>query len=285
MNICNFLWKVKRPKIKMSVLKCRKEHGGLNLVDFEKKNASLKASWIVREDDYSQEQLRLNDTLGTLMWNCAVKPGDVKLLLEKKKKDSFWEQCIQHWFGFTWETYHKNIKSKEQILAQILWHNSYITIQRKPLKTKNLAVKGCMYVEDIVDENYEFLSHQQLAKKFKSKINWLDYTAMCQAIPHTWMRTLHSPIRLDEMQLEENLYDQVYKQKKKTGYIYQRLNNEKMGAIVAQAQLLKKEINVTTESMQKAFKQINQITTIVKLKDFQYRLLQNALHCNDKLYD
>ena len=92
----SFLWKGKKAKISREVLEAKKSEGGLALVNFELKNQSLKASWIVREDDMTQQKLWTSafEQLGTTIWDCAVEPSDFVLLIENSDTEAFWKECM-----------------------------------------------------------------------------------------------------------------------------------------------------------------------------------------------
>ena len=51
------------------------------------------------------------------------------------------------------------VKTKEQFLAQPIWHNSLIRIENKPVFDKKLFSLGISKATDFVKEQYNFLSH------------------------------------------------------------------------------------------------------------------------------
>ena len=82
--IQDFLWKGKRPKIKLTMLQSNYEQGGVRLVNLVARNASLKIPWIFKEHSLVDIQLEqiIPEELGTLFWDCSLASKDIKGYLE-----------------------------------------------------------------------------------------------------------------------------------------------------------------------------------------------------------
>ena len=71
-RIWEFVWKGKRARIKLDILKCPKYQGGLRLVDLRQKHVALLAQWVfnVESDSYLKASLyaTIAPTLGVVIW-------------------------------------------------------------------------------------------------------------------------------------------------------------------------------------------------------------------------
>ena len=57
----------------------------------------------------------------------------------------------------------------------ILWNNEEITIENKSIFWAHLFEKGICFVEDLLDENGNFLSLDDLQVKYNIHLNFLQY--------------------------------------------------------------------------------------------------------------
>ena len=89
----NFLWRSKKPKIPMQILQNSIQAGGMKLTNLKNKNKSLKIGWLFCTDELSENMLKqlVPEELGTLFWDCAISPTDIKNYLSNKECDFFLE--------------------------------------------------------------------------------------------------------------------------------------------------------------------------------------------------
>ena len=82
------------------------------------------------------------------------------------------------------------LKTKEQILEQIIWNNKFIKIEGLSLYYQEWHNAGISKVKDIFDNN-KFLTPNEFCNKFYLKSsNFLKYLGLCSAIPCEWIRVL-----------------------------------------------------------------------------------------------
>ena len=134
--IRNFLWNGKKSKIAYNILQNPKAEGGLNLVNLRNKDIALKATWpqiLVKEEEYSK--LVYNtigcSPLGEDIWRCSLYEWDVKTL---NIANPFWEDVL-----YSWNTY--NSHHERRIENQLIWYNSNIRIQNKPVLWKDIQLQ------------------------------------------------------------------------------------------------------------------------------------------------
>ena len=74
------------------------------------------------------------------------------------------------------------------------------------------------------------------------------------------------------------------KTKKPTRYLYKTQNDVNTEGHRYFHEMLSMKMEITNEELHQAFMNITKISTVTKLQDFQYRLLANDIHLNNRLY-
>ena len=122
--IRDYLWSGKKAKIAFKTLQNPKKEGGLNLVNLQRKETALKATWpniLLKEHQYSQvvyATMRVS-LLQHDIWRCTLAPEDVRTFSFGQK---FWQDVL-----FAWSQY--NYYFEQKIQNQIIWYNSRIRIK------------------------------------------------------------------------------------------------------------------------------------------------------------
>ena len=62
-----------------------------------------------------------------------------------------------------------------------LWYNSDLKIENKSVYYNNFACKGIYYVEDLLDEEGNFFSHEKFVEFYNVKVNFLRYLSLVNA--------------------------------------------------------------------------------------------------------
>ena len=76
------------------------------------------------------------------------------------------------------------------IMNEMIWHNNFITIQRKPIFFKHWYQRGVKFIRDIVDNNGAFLSEEELRNKYGVVTHFLEYYSLRSAIPGHWKQQI-----------------------------------------------------------------------------------------------
>ena len=276
-----FLWGEKKAKVSLSTLYAPKYMGGLGLVNIKWKTIALKIAWIFRQDAYVEDTLGrlLPCTLGTLFWDCTLRSNRVNKYINNTKPE-FWKQICYHWFDYTWTgTIPEEV---HEIKAQIIWCNSYICVNDCELYIDRCIAKGLIYLTQLLDdENYEWLALDYVKQQFD--LDWYTYTQIKKATPKKWLRTLQRKPNREEMYVTK--YEEIRKCKKKCKAIYKNIAecNSKT-TLVQLHQKITKKVVTNFDIYEKAFKDLYYATNIVKLRDFQYRLLIGAIYTNGRLF-
>ena len=153
--LVKFLWNGHKVKIPLKVLQTTKKSGGLNLVNLQKKDMAIKATWIdilksdVKLKNLVQQQIKLN--LERDAWCCNLKEEDISHLLSIID-DIFWRDVLTAWY-----------KSMPNDLKQedFLWFNSEIRIENSPVFWLHHYKKGLKTISQLYTEG-RLKPYQQL---------------------------------------------------------------------------------------------------------------------------
>ena len=128
-EISKFIWNGRRAKIPLKTLQKSVKCGGLNLVDIKRRAQALMCSWT--------KKLQLDQNMANLvysffkvplkedLWRCNLNIKDVKEVIDEKD-NLFWTQVISAWCLFN---FNEHVCSENQII----WMNSYIRIDNRPI--------------------------------------------------------------------------------------------------------------------------------------------------------
>ena len=169
-KLCNeFIWKGKRPKIKMSVLQNPKHKGGLKLVNFATKQKSLKLSWIKRIDTNPELQYIyewLVPMLGKNIWKVNLSTKHINMFV---KWDSNWHRILYDWC----DAHYTEEFVGEEVKTQILWLNSNILVDGKPLLKEKCTDRELLCFSDLFDSNGKCMTYAQIQCKHGDAMTWL----------------------------------------------------------------------------------------------------------------
>ena len=158
--ISQFLWEEKRAKIAHDKMILPYKKGGLKLADIVNKDTALKVKWAQCDRLLNVNLSQMFDQIHTLSkedrWLCNTSRKDIIKMYE----DSIFRDIMIAWAAVN----HHNPTSKNQILNQMLWYNSFIKIQNQMLYIPHWYKAGIKQFKDMLDEegcpacNYELSS-------------------------------------------------------------------------------------------------------------------------------
>ena len=212
--IRNFLWSGRRPKISYMLLQKRKCDGGLKLVNLKAKQKAIKISWLFKDNDNCIRSCMyeaLDKNLGELIWRCNLNKKHVKLLFAK----SFWAEVLEAWSEINFSD---ECSKKCEIKNQIIWYNSMLLSNNKPIFWKHWWEKGIITVSDLLDDRDNFKTAQDL------NVNWLELNIVLASMPSDWKNVLFSN---QEGVCEASLFEKFSKIKTTSKYAYNLLIADK----------------------------------------------------------
>ena len=264
-----FVWNGRKSKIAMKTLKCNVSDGGMGLVDFSKKDDSLKVSWIkILDTDQFLANLayrKLSPTLRENIWTCNIDVRHIK----KMFPTSFWRDVLIAWSKIN----HHEVNTVQQMISQTIWLNSNLKIKGSPYIIPKLVKEGLMEISQLCDEQGKFLDVDTLARWYNTNV--MTINSIIASIPKKWKRMIEQTGITTVMQ---NNYEK-YKNVKKISAVYYKLTNVNNEIMYNSYERWVKNTKLVMEfeEFEKAMGDIYKITTHPKLRSFQYRLLNSAV--------
>ena len=200
--IRHFLWNGKKSKIAYNILQNPKKEGGLNLVNLEKKDQALKATWpqidlLHTEPSYAElvYVIMKVSALKENIWRCSINPEDAK----KFKVNEFWKDVLVSWSQY-------NFYNGKRVENEIIWYNSHIKIQRKSFFWADVHKKGLLFVHQLFN-NQQFKSAQMVLEEFG--LSQLRFNSLKMAIPKDWKEFFLNNSKDTFMPLPPHNYDRI----------------------------------------------------------------------------
>lgn len=192
-KIFKFHWNIKPDKIKRQYIYNSYENGGLNLKNIVAMNLSLKASWITKIFHNSSRKTSQNLLLVYSFFDCKLSVFPIKIyhldLLFKGilvNLSPFFENVLKTWLSFQ---YHPP-DTPEDIQNQVIWMNSEVLIDEKPVSWETFWKNKIVFVNDILDSRGEFLSYDKFCRLYGQICNNFNFNQLISAIPINWKRKL-----------------------------------------------------------------------------------------------
>ena len=80
--------------------------------------------------------------------------------------------------------------SSYQVQNQLIWYNSNICVNNRPIFYKYMFNAGITFVKDLLNDRRESLSLYEMNQKYGISIDDIRYHSICQAIPKEWKKLL-----------------------------------------------------------------------------------------------
>ena len=273
-KIYQFIWGGKRKaKIAKVTLMAHTSKGGLKAPDMLTQNSVWKMSWLNRLQETSATKWCLSikhdlRKLGGLEYLLKCNYDFDKLNLKLRP---FWQEVFRTNQKIN-NTY--LIKNVDTIKAQIINNNQYITIANHSFFKESIIANDMDLIENWFGWNGRIKTWDYIKQKC-AKLTWFEYTQIAAAIPKEWKKLLkeraHGSI---------NLPSKLVTKKE----IKRALNDERSKALCCDTrwnQYVKRIANVTL-NWPIQMKLIYKVTTEVKLRFFQYKVVAGILLTNKK---
>ena len=247
-------------------------------MDLKAKQKALKIKCMIQAEENSFLATciyqALNQNLSNIIWKCNLQAKDVPKYFDMSNK---WVQGYTAWCEFNYS----DPQWKIDIMNQILWYNSNILIDGQVVKWKNWIDQNILFVSDLFDVNGNPKSYDYFKYEF-TNVGWLNFLALIDAIPKTW-----------KLYLKENEFGEVTTPKYKlcqvtkglTKKIYDQLIYDNTNLLQYFQKWIQDGFDIDYPAYCKLFKRNQQMTKIVKFRDFGYRFLLHKIVTNSDLYE
>ena len=190
--------------------------------------------------------------------------------------ESFWHKILHMWHDYAY----REPQNGTMIRNQIVCYNSLVRSGEQPITFDAMIKNKVCYMKDLVDISGKFYNVKDLNKN-GFKVTWYEHLTITESIPHFWKFAVRTPNLLD---FEIDKYELLKSRDKASRAIYKNMiGNTKNLLKCAKTWSSKLGIYINEKEMSTYFKNIYRITNVSKYRDFQYRLLNNRIHCNDRL--
>ena len=276
--VTNFLWQGRRPKIPTTDLQMAKSLGGLELVDFELKDDSLKAAWVqLLKSDQLLSVLAyeaLCPVLNENIWQCNIKCEEVREYFHC----GFWTNVLEAWAKVNF----KVPTSKAEVMNQCIWYNSCLKIGGCSFFWPKVYKSGLQKVEQIFNGG-QLLDYESARLEFK--ITVMQWNSLISTIPKTWKELMLQDEIIDSK--ETSLYEKILHERKPVKWYYRTmLESRRLGRLydIYTKWTNDNQISFDFDVFSNSFMEIYPITNQLVLRSFQFRMLHKAIVLNDKLF-
>ena len=284
-----FIWGGKRAKINHNTMCNKFERGGLQKVDIKLKIDALQMSWVKRLNDSCDHQWKI---LPKFFLSQAYTTPDIfyphfvpRNYVLSSALPVFYKNILKNW-----SKYSSPPIDIRNFLSQYLWENDFIRIANKPFTFREFYNNNIRFVHQMFSngrpKTWEFFKNefgldQQLSFKYIQLVN---------SIPRDWKnKILAEPdFRIDEtcyhsqgilvctrlvkvdMLVSKQLYDTMLRKRNHTP--------------TAQVTLKAKYANLAAMKWSHIYHLHRKTTMDPFLRNFQYKILNNILYLNQRLY-
>ena len=183
-----FIWSGGSEKIKRTTMYNAYENGGFRVPNIKLFCMAQKVTWIKRILDDNNvtdwKTLFLTDVEkkgGNLIWlSNEANPTFLKSL------NSFWRDVYISWKTLTKENDETSIDPRNQTL----YYNKFIRIGGRAIYFMNWHSKGLTHVNDITNENGDFLSWGEMSQKYNIQNEAFRYISLINAVPKNWKKRI-----------------------------------------------------------------------------------------------
>jgi hypothetical protein len=282
-EILKFVWNNKPPKIKTTTIISDIEYGGLKMPNFETIVSTQKIMWVKRVLDNTEGKWK---ALAIELMGLTEQQLKSKLSLEyiNHKQTPFYYQVLHEWYKFySREPLNRDIK------YEFLWNNKFILIDKRPIQHqyKEWAQNGIYRITDLINEQGELLSTQELGLKYNFKVDIMKFNSLKQAIPSKWKRALrsesHSSEKIDTSTMHINGKNFDINNLKSSD-VYWLIIKQKQKSPTAIQKWIADYPFLNDNDFKCFFTLPYKILRSTKVQTFQYKLLHRTIPCKNNLY-
>ena len=272
-----FLWSGKKAKIGLRTICGKKSEGGLGLVDLRIKDVAIKISWLklLKCDQHTASIAYgsmgdIVSVLGETIWRCNLHKLDAKRL---RINNTFWMEVLEDWCGM-------NHGLRMEAQNQIIWMNSYIRIQNRPVFWSGPYRRGLLWLGQLFEDG-QIITYEQAKRMYG--LNFMQTQGLLSAIPKQWRNEM---IEATGATTSKTFYDECLEKPKLSSFIYNELITDSGVGIKLWkwAETLNISPDDLSARLHKCFRVIYGCTNVPKLRSFQYRLLHFGLVTNVQLH-
>ena len=277
--IMKFIWKNKPAKIKYNCLINEKQEGGLKLQDLELKIQAISMKWM-KQLHTAEEQPWTLTMESVFKTPCNIIP---QLNMNTKDTPSFTDDFYND-MTKNWAKYHYKDVNEPLYKSQLVWLNSNIRIDKKPVFYKHIYNEGIMYIDDFID-NTNFKTKIDLENEYSCSFKMLEYESLTNSIKKS--------ITTKEMKVQiENNYEINWELKIGLKNInYAKLTTKKAYNLLISKQVERatafskwqEKYHINDAIWKNANIEYYRLMENIRICNVQFKLLHRIINCNQKL--
>ena len=263
----------------MKILQGNRDEGGLGLTNLKNRDVAFKIQWVIKAQQNEKikeiANIMLKNPIGNLIWEVHMNSKDIGVL---ETSNNFWTNVFELWVDLNFNHVETAVEAKNQII----WLNSEIKIQRKPIWWEKWFKAGIVRIGDILDGQDNFMSWHHFIQKHQFQPPFTEYQGLLSAIPKHWKNKIKMGI---EITSEKTNYLEIWQNaNQKIKLIYRKINQNDALLHDINSKWQITFPNSTEKELQKCITNIFIITNYPKYRAFQYRLILKAIITNQHLY-
>jgi hypothetical protein len=278
-NILNcFLWDGKPPRVKNAVIQQDIELGGLKMTNLKNFIISQKIKWVDKllKSRTCVPFSYLNTFIEMELEDFLKCNFDTAVLPEKLP--NFYKEILTCWFN-----YMKPPESTSDIQRSVIWFNLNVKIDNKMIFYRRLYENGLVFMNDILDQNGNFISHRTLTERYGNHLTQYEYMCLKHAIPQSWKKLLKShPIVSNIDPQNETIFITTQNGAKPISIVKSRnIYIDLMKRKITQPTCIEKwhekyDITFTEEEWKKIFALAKIHTLDTRVIEFQYKVIHRT---------
>ncbi|RUA06576.1 MAG: hypothetical protein DSY43_01730, partial [Gammaproteobacteria bacterium] len=285
-EILKFLWNGKKSKVKYTTLIGEFNQGGIRLPDFESIIKANRASWAIKlmntMDGYWKSFAKMHfHSIGGI--NILGENFDSSILTTLHNFPKFYTEILEGWT----EVSSTIVLSVDDILRQPIWFNKYIKLNTDVAMIRKLIEKGIKLIHHVWEQG-NLPNWNSIKIKGWMDSEYLIWRSIIDAIPAEWRVQLklgidqssNLDISVKYMEISNKL---TPVNKVNAKMIYWKLTKRKFKKATSQRSIAEK-LGETDIEWSSVYSRIYQSTIDTKLRAFQYKILNNCLYLNQKLF-
>ena len=240
----------------------------------------MKASWVKRilkgeNKDWNYGYFTELDKFGgNLLFQSNLNEKHIK----HKIKNLFLKDIVCSWAKVNFK------QNPSKIIKQIIWNNSFITLNGNTLFYKKWLQKGIIYIHQIYNLQYHrFLTFQELTSKYRvENCVFFKYHSLVSNIPNAFKEIMKTELNVVQ-EHEEKLYDKIMILKKPNQTLYKTYLKVFENGFKSKSEE-KWKIDFDNLSWKHVYSMPFKCTIDSKLRIFQYKYLTRIIPTNTYLY-
>ena len=195
----------------------------------------------------------------------------------QSKFNKFWRDVLLNWSKLSIES----TAEPEEILSQPIWFNEHLKINNATVFYKTWCKAGIYFINDLIGENNQFLSPQELNNKYGLSTNFLQFYSVLNMIPKHWKNLIRQTRKLERV--TNYNFDFIKQNKKSSQHFYKELISDIGECPLKQQTKWCEQLDTEVDNWEEIYLSLHQCTKNTKLITFQYKILNRILSTNSLL--